>query len=303
MERLGLEINEDKSKIINLKERKSQFLGIEFKLVKKGNKYVTSSTINKNSKLKARAELKEIIKGLRQSGSTKETAKLISRYNAKVIGFHQYYQMATDVTDQCGEIQRIIENIFINRLGKRYKKKGPPITNKYIDKNYGKSKQMRYVGDRPIIPIGYIKTKNARNKLRNINKYTPKGRELIHKSLGVSLTILREMMSQEIGNRNIEFVDNRIALYVAQKGKCSITGKVLERDDIDCHHKIPEQYGGTDEYKNLVIIKRDIHKLIHSTRKETIEKYLKIIELSKTEIGKVNKLRKTAKLEAIKLMY
>ena len=56
----------------------------------------------------------------------------------------------------------------------------------------------------------------------------------------------------------MEYNDNRISLYVAQKGKCNITGKLLEIDEIHCHHKKPKAKGGGDEYKNLVILHKDI---------------------------------------------
>ena len=61
---------------------------------------------------------------------------------------------------------------------------------------------------------------------------------------------------------------------------------------LECHHKIPKEKGGTDEYKNLVWIKTDVHKLIHSTKKETIEKYLSILDLDEKGLKRVNSLRK-----------
>ncbi len=54
-----------------------------------------------------------------------------------------------------------------------------------------------------------------------------------------------------------------------KKGKCRICGKELELEEIYCHHIAPKELGGTDEYKNLIIVHIDIHKLIHSTDKKT----------------------------------
>ncbi len=34
-------------------------------------------------------------------------------------------------------------------------------------------------------------------------------------------------------------------------------------DEIHCHHKMPKAKGGGDEYKNLVILHKDVHRLIH----------------------------------------
>lgn len=56
-----------------------------------------------------------------------------------------------------------------------------------------------------------------------------------------------------------------------------------------CHHKIPKSKGGTDEYQNLVLVTATIHKLIHATNTEKIQKYLKNC---KPDIEKLNVLRK-----------
>ncbi len=43
--------------------------------------------------------------------------------------------------------------------------------------------------------------------------------------------------------------------------------------------------------KNLIWLKRDIHKLIHATKDDTIEKYLKLLSLDNKQHKKVNSLR------------
>lgn len=42
---------------------------------------------------------------------------------------------------------------------------------------------MRFVDNKPLVPIGYVQTKNPMYKKKNICKYTEIGREEIHKSL------------------------------------------------------------------------------------------------------------------------
>lgn len=44
------------------------------------------------------------------------------------------------------------------------------------------------------------------------------------------------MRTKEVG-RSVEYMDNRISLYVAQYGKCAITGQILALHEIHCHHK------------------------------------------------------------------
>lgn len=92
--------------------------------------------------------------------------------------------------------------------------------------------------------------------------------------------------------------DNRISLFCAQYGKCAVTGKILQYDEIHCHHKLPKCLGGTDAYKNLIIVHEDVHKLIHATELDTITKYLPIIQNEK-QLSKLNELRKRCNLKEI----
>ena len=108
-------------------------------------------------------------------------------------------------------------------------------------------------------------------------------------------------MRNPIPNMSTEYNDNRISLYIAQKGQCSVTGKTLIVDDMECHHKLPRAEGGTDVYNNLVYVSKDVHKLIHATKAETIAKYLNRIELDKKMLKKLNTLRLKAGNEEIKV--
>ena len=63
--------------------------------------------------------------------------------------------------------------------------------------------------------------------------------------------------------------------------------------------KIPKCKGGTDKYSNLVLILEPIHKLIHTTNKDIIAKYLEALRLKKSQLDKVNAYRQLAGLESI----
>lgn len=182
--------------------------------------------------------------------------------------------------------------------GSRFTKKGD-ISNGYIKKHYGNSKQIRYCNEHPIVPIGYIQCKNPMNKRANINRYTAEGRKAIHKELEVNTEIMRKLMNSYSENRSIEYIDNRISLYAAQHGKCRITGRILEFDEIHCHHIKPLRDGGGDNYQNLIIIHRDVHKLLHSVNHDKITKYIELLLLDTNMLKKLNKYRKKAKLELI----
>ena len=97
-------------------------------------------------------------------------------------------------------------------------------------------------------------------------------------------------MKQKLYGGSIEYVDNRISLYLAQRGKCAVTGEEFtSTTEIHCHHKIPKFKGGTDEYENLILVTQTVHKLIYATTSETVTKYLK---LCNPDMRNLNELRK-----------
>ena len=107
-------------------------------------------------------------------------------------------------------------------------------------------------------------------------------------------------MEHPVVNRSIEYNDNRIALFSGQGGKCRVTGEELIPTNIHCHHILPLKYGGKDEYKNLCLVDKEIHILIHATEDETINKYKKLIT-NKRSLDKLNTLRVKAKLDKLNL--
>ena len=108
-------------------------------------------------------------------------------------------------------------------------------------------------------------------------------------------------MNNPAGKQSVEYNDNRIALYVAQKGKCAVSGVELEANQVDCHHKKPLSLGGDDSYKNLIIVSDVVHILIHSSNDRTIRKYLEVLKPNKKQLEKLNKLRILAEMPELAL--
>ena len=133
---------------------------------------------------------------------------------------------------------------------------------------------------------------------RKINSYTPEGRAEIHKNLNkIDMTVLHYMMRNPILYCSIEYNDNRLSLYSAQTGKCAVSGKMLSIGDIHCHHKVPRQFGGKDNYQNLVLVCEDVHHLIHTTSSDAIQKYLEALNLDQKQKEKLDKLRSLVHVE------
>lgn len=242
--------------------------------------------------------LKSLVQGIQNPKREQEAHKAINRFNAAVIGKHQYYQIATCVYEDFDRIAYHVNKTMKNRLKERLKKTGK-YRRGYIWDAYGKSAQMRFVDGYPIVPIAFIQTRNAMHMKRGTCNYTEEGRALIHKPLGVDLSILKALMLEDMKHYTVEYMDNRISLYAAQYGKCAVTGKRLSKDEIHCHHKTPKCFGGDDRYENLVIVHSDVHVLIHAKSQGTIEKYMCIVQPTKEQLRRLNKLRVLAGLPEI----
>lgn len=301
-ERLKLEISEEKSKVVNLKKRYSEFLGFKLKAVKKADKYVVRSYMSEKAVKRETEKLIDQIKVIQHSKNTTEQILQIKQYNSMVFGIHNYYRYATVINHDCMRMQFQISRIMYNRLDGL--KKNGIIGRKYIADVYGQSKMIRFLSQEPICPIGYIQTKNPMYKKRAICKYTAEGREEIHKCLKLDenvMKVLHILAKAVIPGRTVEYLDNRVSLYAAQRGRCAVTGRILWIDEIHCHHKKPTNQGGTDEYKNLVIVHKDVHMLIHAVKSETIMCYLQKVQPTKSQLDKINKFRKAAGNPAIEM--
>lgn len=112
------------------------------------------------------------------------------------------------------------------------------------------------------------------------------------------MKVLHYLMRHPVEYRSIEYNDNRLSLFSAQKGRCAVTGRVLEIGDIHCHHKVPLEQGGTDEYQNLILVCEDVHRLIHARKPETIAKYMEKLSLTSKQKKKIDILRSLVNVES-----
>ena len=309
--RLGLDISPDKSKIVNLKRSYSEFLGLRIKAANHGTKekprYVVESHIREKSLDKIKLSVKKLIHDVEFPGNGKQAEHAaVSRFNSYVIGVHNYYSMATMVCYDLHELAFSVHKSLNTRMGKRAKSAKHVKKNHikydipdYIREKYGDSAQLRFIHGAALAPVGYVKHRNPMLKKRRINSYTPEGRELLHKMLGKSIDvgIMHYLMQNPIPYKSIAYNDNRISLYCAQYGRCAVSGKKLGIGEIHCHHKVPKHLGGTDEYKNLIIVSSDIHRLIHATKPETMQKYLEQLKLDAKQLRKLKNLRKLANVD------
>lgn len=293
---LHLDISNEKSKITNLRRRASEFLGFSLKVIKKGKRYVANTHVMDDKVKTILQKARKLIHEIRKN----PTAKMAMNYNAYVLGIKNYYKIATHVNTDFSEIAYRLSRTLYNRL-KSIGKYGIPIkpseTYKRFNKNNFKTFEIEGIH---LFPLADIKTVNSRNFNQDLCNYTKEGRLQLHKQLKSNVVIeINKLLKRIPYNDNLEYVDNRISKYSMQSGKCAITGEFLVAEEVHCHHRIPRHMGGTDEFKNLVIVHRNVHKLIHATETETIERYKSLLQLDGKQLEKLNQFRKKCNLVAL----
>lgn len=285
-ERLHLNVSEEKSKITNVKQGYTEFLGFKLKAQKKGKKHTVKCKLTKKSKQRIENTLRMQIITIQHH----PTYDNVNRLNRMIAGMHNYYEIATHVSPEFSEIHYKLLKCMRTRLRRITQETGFE-TAEYRRK-YGNYKGKSFnVAGLKIYPIYGIKTKPPYMLSSKINNFTPEGRSYIHHKQGVvNEQLLHAIMRNPIEYASLELNDNRISKFVGQQGLCAVTLLPL-RWDFHTHHIVPVSQGGTDEYANLALVQIEIHRLIHATQPETIAKYLKELNLDAEQLKRLNKFR------------
>lgn len=296
-ERLGLEINHKKSKVVNLKRNSSDFLGFKIKVIEKQSSrygYVAKTDMNDKAIQSAKETLKSKVKKIQ----SKPDSRNVTNYNLAVLGIQNYYKIATNIYNNLTVIRYALLKTTRIRLKSCFKViRYQDTTNgfKNLVKGILPNTQIYQVMNTPLLPITGKNHYSPRNFSQDTCDYTRTGRDKIHKNLTcIPRDVLRQVRQSYSQNRTIEYNDNRLSRYIAQYGKCHVTKQILGMDRIHCHHITPIKLGGDDGYHNLVIVDWDIHKLIHATNPVKIRELLELIKLSGTQLEKLNNLRNYA---------
>jgi RNA-directed DNA polymerase len=299
--RLCLEISEEKSKVCNLKKNSSEFLGFRLKAhMKKTNKrtlYVARSHMTKKARKNTQLKVKQAIKAIQKYQSVEN----VWRFNTVIMGIQNYYSAASHITDDLTELNNRLNSALFNRLKEMRKEASFQDFTKTLQKRYkGYDCQLYKIKEMVLVPIHAQRCKVNLNFSQTICNYTTEGRNKIHQNLrGINKQTLTHVMKQFIPSRSIEYNDNRISRFIAQYGKCAVTGMELEMDDWHCHHKTPYHLTKDDSYGNLTILHKSVHLLIHLRDQEKIKVLLNSLKLNEKQLNEVNELRKQCLNEAI----
>nr|WP_216626811.1 group II intron reverse transcriptase/maturase [Paenibacillus phytohabitans] len=295
-ERLKLDISPEKSQIVNLRKRESEFLGFTIRATKKGNKRVAHTGIKAKNKRKIKEEAKARIKKLRAS----PTAQNALLFNSFVLGIHNYFKWATHVNPEFSRLAYDLRAFMFNRLkqiGKYEHPENPPPTYK---KFYSRGFRTFKLANVYLYPLADVKTRNTMSFSQQLTLYTAEGREQIHQKLRPDLQHeIASLTKSHIPSRSVEYMDNRISRYSMKMGKCEVTGMYLCAADVHCHHFVPLHLGGNDKFSNLRILQKEVHRLIHSTCKQTIDGLMAKLGITESMQSLINQYRTKCELEAV----
>ena len=300
MARLHLETSEEKSKVINLKKNSSEFLGFSIKAVRKGKTkygYVAKSNMSKKAKINASNKIKEAIKTVQKHPSN----QTVWNFNTIVMGIQNYYSAATKITINLNELNSYLRKTMYNRL-KIFRTNADfhDMTKTLQKRLKGYKCKLYKIQNMVFVPIHAQRHKTNLGFPQDTCNYTPEGRSKIHKGLkAISKDVLSSVMKSFIPNRTIEYNDNRISKFIAQYGKCAVSGIELGLNDWHCHHKNPYHLSKDDSFSNLVILHESVHRLVHMKDDIKINTLIKVLNLSKKQIEKLNQLRLQCHNQAI----
>lgn len=295
-ERLHLDISPEKSQIVNLRKRESEFLGFTIKANAKRNKRVAHTGIKKKKQEKLKEEAKLHIQRIKKSPSTQNAL----RFNSFVLGIHNYFNRATHVNLEFSRLAYELKAFLYNRL-RPVGKYGHPINPSSAYKKFYSTKVKTFkIAGVHLFPIGDVRTVNAMNFSRKLSLYTEEGRKRIYDKLKPNVSVeISGLMKAKLPDRTVEYMDNRISRFSMKMGKCEITGWSLTAYEVHCHHYTPTHLGGTDKFNNLRILHKDIHRLIHRKNTEIITSEIQKFGLTASKIKKLNQYRMECGLETV----
>lgn len=248
-ERLKLEVSKEKSKIINLKKKSSNFLGFRIKAIKRRSIRTARTFIGdkakKNILLKIRAQIKTLARI--------PTATEAMKFNSIIRGIQNYYRIATMV------------NIDLNRIGYIISK------NLYIQ--FGKGSEKKDI-------MYQIRFPNYNYKVWNIDNVTLFTLEAIifkipkhysNKNYKSRVEELKESIEEQLyaneHKLNPKWDILRAEVRFKSNSKCAVTGEYISGNNrYDVHHITPKKNGGKDAIENLVLLKPEVHRLLHSNK-------------------------------------
>lgn len=242
----GLKINDDKTSIRHVNEG-FDFLGWNFR--KYNNKLLCK--ISQKSIQKHRREIKFLIK------TTHQPDILIGKINSKIMGWENYHCCCNDIWKVWGSMNQYLYKCLMKWGLRRHSNK----TRKWIYRNYWKLRESG--GGKSLFFVVYYK-----NQEFALRKYCSK-QKLIRSRLNNKVNVFdlsnKELTRNKTATTEQQLTGNKRILWNLQKGSCPTCKQYMDpRTPIHVHHIMARKDGGSDEFKNLVLMHEHCHYTIHT---------------------------------------
>lgn len=302
--RLRLEVSPEKSKVLNLKKNSSTYLGFKIKVVPKGKTrygYIAKTDMSDKAITKAKTNLKEKIKRIQKHPNS----FTVGNYNAAVLGIQNYYCIATNIYNNVTDVNYALlpsTRIRLKVMAKSVPFKTTP--EEFQKKTVGIRDDTKIVeinGDY-LLPITGVHHRHPMNFSQDINNYTSKGREMIHKNLVlVSAEELHAVSRRRDPNEALDFNDNRLSAFVQHQGKSYITGNMLILDDMISFRKKPLKKGGTNRHGNIAFVESAVYKALFTKDSDSARNMMMKFNLSLSQWKRFNYLRHNYNYREVRL--
>lgn len=276
----GLEINEDKTKLLKINK------GKPFKLEFLGYKYTKMNTNQRgNTFIIAPANQKKIWKETKSKLRWSLYHNKPKYFISYIRGIFQYFDICTNMTWLISKIHAYLFKFKYRRKGKRKRK-----YIEYVSSSDSNAKYSHFIINNVKFDLWEMRV----NSVRNTKSYMYE----VNKLWNPQRTSYKEISWVEEfydgrdrgSNRNTANLIYVPSLLRQQKKDPIMQFPLLQINPkrIVIHHKRRIYDGGKDEYKNLMLLHETTHKLVHSTNPQ------KSLIKSNYDIKKLNQLRKTA---------
>lgn len=275
---MRLVINEEKTRIYDLTKERMKFLGYEFYVFrqnttnpKKKGKYMVANVLPQKRADEIVLECRRLLHQI-QKHANMET---VHNWNAYVVGLHNHYRGMTHFYKCFDLIGWRIRKLFYHTMQAKAKfvteqaYKDSFLNGRY--KTWGKTGYYCFDG-LPILQIGWANWDSAlisgkKGIVARQNPYHYGAKE--HKP-GVSMEDITYLVNASKYLKNSRYAMFRISKYSSMHGKSFLSGEVVLVERYHCHHIVPCQKGGTDDFSNLCVLSDVEHRILHSKAPERL---------------------------------
>jgi len=275
---MKLEINEEKTKIYDLKREKMKYLGYDFyvfkskvKKARESGKYMVANTLPKSKEDEIVDKCGALLYAIKRSPHF----ETIHAWNAYVVGIHNYYKGMTHFCESFKKIGWRIKKLFYHTMFKNIK-----FTAEQSFKNdfhggtyhsWGKNGYYCFKGY-PVIEIQWASWDSwliagGKGTAKRDNPYFYGKKR--HKP-GVSLDDIGCLVEISKYIKNSRLAMFRISKYSSVKGVSYLSGEYVPVGEYHCHHIRPLDKGGTNDFDNLCVLSETEHTILHSKTHERL---------------------------------